>query len=340
MSPADGPVTIALTMGDPRGIGPEIVLKALRSPDLPAGATILVVGALEVLRAEAHALGQRFDLPIAERGRPHAARAAVVDLANFPAGFIEPRRPEAVNGRASLDYVEAAVEMALAGEADAVVTCPINKEAIGAAGSPFPGHTEMLAHLTGAGRAVMMLAAGKLRVALATTHVALRDVPDGLTASDITATVLALAEGLRRFFGIARPRIAVCGLNPHCGDGGRFGDEEGRIVAPAVEGARRAGADACGPLPADTVFAQAADGRYDAVVALYHDQGMIPVKLAGLRRVVNVTLGLPIIRTSVGHGTAYDIAGRGQADEGSLVEAMRLAARMARAKREEREDGH
>jgi len=330
MAPADGPVTIALTMGDPRGIGPEIVVKALHSPELPVGAAIVVVGALQVLRAEAQRLGQPFDLPLAERGEPLAGQAAVLDLANFPTEMLEPRKPEAVNGRASLDYVETAADMALAGEADAVVTCPINKAAISAAGSPFAGHTEMLAHLTGAGRAVMLLVAGRLRVALATTHIALREVPDKLNAADIACTITVLAEGLRRFFGVARPRIAVCGLNPHCGDGGRFGDEEARIVAPALEDARQAGVHACGPMPADTVFAQAADGRYDGVVALYHDQGMIPVKLAGLGRVVNITLGLPIIRTSVGHGTAYDIAGRGRADEASLVEAIRLAARMAR----------
>jgi len=334
MAPADGPVTIALTMGDPRGIGPEIVVKALRSPELPVDARIVVVGALQVLRREAERLGQRFDLPLAERGETLAGQAALINLANFSAQMLEPRKPEAVNGRASLDYVETAADMALAGEADAVVTCPINKAAIAAAGSPFAGHTEMLAHLTGAARAVMLLVAGRLRVALATTHVALREVPGKLNAADIARTITIVAEGLRRFFGVARPRIAVCGLNPHCGDGGRFGDEEARIVAPALEDARRAGVPACGPKPADTVFAQAADGRYDAVVALYHDQGMIPVKLAGLGRVVNVTLGLPIVRTSVGHGTAYDIAGRGRADEASLVEAMRLAARMARTSRE------
>lgn len=334
MSRADGPVTIALTMGDPRGIGPEIVVKALHSAELPVDATIIIVGALQVLRCEAEGLGQSFELPLAHRGEPPTGQVAIMDLANFPAEMREPRRAEAANGRASLDYVETVVDMALAGEADAVVTCPINKEAIAAAGSPFPGHTEMLARQTGAGRAVMMLLAGGLRVALATTHVALREVPDELNAPSITRTLIIVAHALGRFFGVGRPRIAVCGLNPHCGDGGRFGDEEARIVEPAVEEARRAGVHACGPKPADTVFAQAAEGQYDAVVALYHDQGMIPVKLAGLGRVVNVTLGLPIIRTSVGHGTAYDIAGRGRADEASLVEAIRLAVQMARTRRE------
>lgn len=321
-------------MGDPRGIGAEIILKALRSPHVPADVRLLIVGSLPVLQREAEGLGRDLELPAADGADWEGDRAAVLDLGNFPTGMLEPRAPDAVSGRASLDYVEKAVEMALSGQVDAIVTCPISKEAIAAAGSPFPGHTEMLAHLTGAGRAVMLLVSSELRVALVTTHLPLRDVAQGLSVEKISETVLVVADGLKRFFGIASPRIAVCGLNPHCGDGGRFGDEEARIVAPAVEEARKAGVAAYGPRPADTVFTQAAAGEYDAVVALYHDQGMIPVKLAGLGHVVNVTLGLPIIRTSVGHGTAYDIAGRGQADEGSLVEAIRLAAEMAGLKDE------
>lgn len=320
-------------MGDPRGIGPEVVLKALRGGELPRGVRLLVVGSRAVLEAEAESLGLHAELPVPGDAGAESRGCSLVDLDNFPPERLEPRRPDALSGRASLDYIEKAVSMALRGEADAIVTGPINKEAIGAAGSPFPGHTEMLAALTGGGRSVMLLTGSKLRVAVATTHIALRDVPSVLVAQDIAETAQVIADGLRRFFGIASPRLAICGLNPHCGDGGRFGDEEERILAPAIEAARRAGVDLDGPKPADTVFTQALRGDYDAVLALYHDQGMIPVKLAGLGNVVNVTLGLPIIRTSVGHGTAYDIAGRGLADEGSLVAAIRLAAEMVSASR-------
>ncbi|MHC4591892.1 MAG: 4-hydroxythreonine-4-phosphate dehydrogenase PdxA [Planctomycetota bacterium] len=323
-------MTLAVTMGDPRGIGPEIALEATKSPDLPEQVRILIVGSMDLLRAEAQNLGLHVDLRPFDGFAWSQTAAAVLDMANFPPDQLEPRRPDALSGNASLEYIETAVELATEGTVDAIVTGPISKEAIGAALSPFPGHTEMLAELTGAERAVMLLVNEALRVALVTTHLALRDVSEALREEDITETAVVLADGLRRFFGIDEPRLAVCGLNPHCGDGGRFGDEEDRIVRPAVERAQEAGVDLQGPRSADTVFAEAVKGDYDAVIALYHDQGMIPVKLQGVERVVNVTLGLPIVRTSVGHGTAYDIAGQGIADEQSLVEAIRLAADMAR----------
>lgn len=333
MAPDPRPVTLAVTIGDPRGIGPEVVLEALRSSELPDGVRLLIVGSLRVLEAEAANLGLDFQLPVAsDGGAPHAA-ASTVDLDNFAPDDVSRRGPDARSGRASLDYVEEAVRLVRSGAADAVVTGPISKEAIGAAGCPFPGHTELLADLTGAERPVMLLVNGQLRVAMVTTHMALRDVPEAVTAGAIAATAQELDRGLRRFFGIAAPRIAVCGLNPHCGDGGRFGDEEATVVGPGVDAARASGVNAVGPKPADTAFQQAVEGRYDAVIALYHDQGMIPVKLAGLGQVVNVTLGLPVIRTSVGHGTAYDIAGKGLADERSLVAAMSLARDMVRNSR-------
>ncbi len=313
---------LAVTMGDPRGIGPEVIVKALARADLP-DLPLRVIGSLTVLEEAARAVR----IPLAVGG---SARQ-VVDLDNFPAERLEPRRPDALSGRASLDYVERAVRMALEGRAGGVVTAPISKEAIQAAGSPFPGHTEMLAALGGAGRPVMLLVGPRLRVAFVTTHLALRDVPDAVTTEGIVETAQVLDRDLRRFFGLEAARIAVCGLNPHCGDGGRFGDEEARIIEPAVARAREAAVDLRGPRPADTVFHQAVRGDYDAVLALYHDQGMGVVKLDGLKGVVNVTLGLPFVRTSVGHGTAYDIAGTGRADEGSLVAAIRLAARMLRA---------
>ena len=288
-------VALAVTMGDPRSIGPEVIVKALARDDLPADARLLVVGSHAVLAAAAERMGMPLALPRTGRASGQKAWPALLDLDNFPVDGIEPRRPDALSGRASVDYIERAVASALAGEVDGVVTAPISKEAIAAAGSPFPGHTEMIAHLTGAPTPVMMLVNGRLRVALVTTHVALRDVPRLLRAESIV--------------------------------------DIARVLAPAVVEAHKAGIDLVGPEPGDSVFLKAVGGAYDAVLALYHDQGMIPVKMGGLGAVVNVTLGLPIVRTSVGHGTAYDIAGTGRADEGSLVEALRLGAQMARAAR-------
>lgn len=322
-------VRVAVTMGDPRGVGPEVVVKALRRGVQP-GVQLLIVGSMAVLRRDMEsfdvAAPPTVDSPDAMGDEP----AAVLDLDNFPVDALEPREPSAASGCASLECIEEAVRLALAGDVDAVVTAPISKEAIAAAGSPFAGHTEMLGQLSG-GTPVMLMVSRRLRVALVTTHVALRDVPRLVTADKIVSTAAILQDALRRYFGVTAPRIALCGLNPHCSDGGRFGDEEARIVSPAVEIAASRGILLHGPRPADTAFAQASGGAYDAVIALYHDQGLIPVKLDGLARVVNVTLGLPFVRTSVGHGTACDIAGTGCADENSLVEAIGLAACMARA---------
>ncbi len=300
-------------MGDPRGIGPEVIARALRR--LPTGVRVTVVGSAAVLR---HA-GAELDAP----------GVAVLDLDNFPVDALEPHLPDAIAGRASLDYIERAVRLVRGGQADALVTGPINKESIAAAGSPHPGHTEMLAELSGGGTPVMLMACPTLRVAMVTTHVALRDVPQMITTEKIVDVARILHDALRRFFGVADPRIAVCGLNPHAGDGGRFGDEEARIIAPAIR--QLADMGVTGPHPADSVFAHAVAGGYDAVIAQYHDQGLIPVKLAGLDEVINITLGLPIIRTSVGHGTAFDIAGTGQASEFSLLHAIDAAADMVRS---------
>ena len=329
------PVTLAVTMGDPRGVGPELILKVLQQPDPSGGgASLVIVGCGAVLEHAAAALGRPCDLPPALDLPGATAPISLLDLDNFPPDRLEPRRPDPLGGQASLDYIHEAVRLALDGRVDGIVTGPISKEAIAAAGSPFPGHTELLAHLTGAEQAVMLLVAGPLRVALVTTHVALRDVAEALSAEAIVRVARVLDAGLRRFFGLAGPRLALCALNPHAGDGGRFGDEEERVLRPALAAAREVGVELAGPEPADSAFLKASAGRYDAVLALYHDQGMIPVKLAGLDRVVNVTLGLPVVRTSVGHGTAYDIAGTGRASEGSLVEAIRLGARMARVARD------
>ena len=290
---------IGVTMGDPAGIGPEIALAAAADGRVTRVCEPVLYGPLTA----------------AER-------------ASFRPGELS-----AGAGRAALDAVERAAADALAGRLDAIATGPINKEALALAGSPWRGHTELLAHLTRARDVAMMFHSPRLSVVLATVHVPLSAVPRLLTR-DRVETVLDLAAAHLPRFGVARPRLALAGLNPHAGEGGLLGTEDRDVLAPAAAAARGRGIDVAGPLPADTVFRQAVDGRFDAVVACYHDQGLIPVKLAAFGESVNVTLGLPIVRTSVDHGTAFDIAGRGVADAASLVQAVVLAARLAAGWRE------
>ena len=324
------PVRLLLTMGDPCGVGPELCVKALASRKLPADLALTVVGSRAVIAHAAKSGGTRLAARVAQSPAQKAGARAVLDVCDFPIEALRRRCPTAEGGRASIRCIETAVRLVLDGCADGIVTSPISKEAIGAAGSPHPGHTEMLGALSGVERPVMLLVSGPLRVAFVTTHLALRDVPRAITAVGIHHTGKVLAEALRRYFGIPEPSIAVCSLNPHAGDGGRFGDEEARLIAPAIEKLRRDGVNASGPLPSDTLFAKALRGEYNGVVAMYHDQGMVAVKLSGLADVVNVTLGLPFVRTSPGHGTAYDIAGTGVADVTSTAAAVRLAAGMVR----------
>ena len=286
---------LAVTLGDPRGIGPEIVAAARAHPDVRAAASLVLVGPDGTRVPVDHAVG-RWDA-----ARDDAAAA----------------------GRLAGRAIEAATAMVQRGEADAIVTAPIDKAALLAGGYDFPGHTEMLGALTGA-RPVMMLASDRLRVVLATTHIALRDVPDAVTAEAIMEVAASTRAHLVAWFGIAEPRIALCALNPHAGDGGRFGAEDDSILAPA---ARAAGL--LGPFPADTVFVRALRGAFDAVIAPYHDVGMTAIKVASFGHAVNVTLGLPFPRTSPDHGTALDIAGRGLADPSSMIAATLLAARLA-----------
>jgi 4-hydroxythreonine-4-phosphate dehydrogenase len=299
---------LALTLGDPRGIGPEIAAGALGTP---LDAEITVVGAED----------QIAEIP--------AARRLSVGSWRCGAGDAEPARgaahPRAVlAGKIAGHSVETAVRLALAGEVDGIVTAPINKHALHLAGFPFPGHTEWLAHLAGDIDAAMMLAADNLRVVLVTTHVALRDVPSLLTVDKVVRTGRVTRRGLQDWFGIGEPRLALCAVNPHAGESGLFGDEEIRVLAPAA-----AQLGAAGPYPADTVFVRAMRGEFDAVLAPYHDVGMTAIKVAAFGRGVNVTLGLPFPRTSPDHGTAFDIAGKGVADWRSMREALELAARLA-----------
>jgi 4-hydroxythreonine-4-phosphate dehydrogenase len=313
-------------MGDPAGVGPEIVLAAVARRDGAGAPAPTVVGSRRVLDACAQALG--FPAP-----------GSMVEVED-PGAAWEPGRPSEAGARAALRAIEEAARLCLAGEAGAMVTAPVSKSRIARAGYEFPGHTEFLARLTGAEAYLMTFVSGARRVGLATTHLGISEVAGALSEELIVEKLTVLARGLSDWFGVAHPRIAVAALNPHAGEGGRFGDEDDVIVRPAIEAARRAGIDAAGPFPADTIYcglgepAGAGPGAgYDAVLAMYHDQGTIPVKLWGLAAGVNVTLGLPIVRTSVDHGTAYDIAGRGTADPGSLLAAIDLAERIA-ARRE------
>jgi 4-hydroxythreonine-4-phosphate dehydrogenase len=303
---------IALTLGDPGGIGPEIISKALSKSDVLELGEFVVFGQRELIEA---------DVEVSDAGHPVPPEAA------------DTHGPTPEGGRASVAWILAAIEAAQSGDVDAVVTAPISKEAMKLGGHSWPGHTEILKEKTGSERAVMTMVGGGLRVALVTTHMAVADVPAALTRQDIHDTTAITDDALRRYFACRAPRIAVCALNPHAGESGMFGAEDEAVIAPAIEAARAQGIDCTGPVPADVVFHQAFKGAYDAVVAMYHDQGTIPVKLLAFETGVNVTLGLPIIRTSPDHGTAYDIAGQGTADPGSMVEAIRLAASMAARKR-------
>jgi 4-hydroxythreonine-4-phosphate dehydrogenase len=332
---------IAITMGDPLGVGPEVIVKALRDERVRAACTPLVVADAEVVRqasaATKGALPVRVVSAAAEAASPGDA-IPVLDLANARGLNRTRREPTAAGGRAAGEAIERAARLALDGEVAAIVTAPISKEAMRLAGYERTGHTELLAHLTGAPAVAMLLVWENMRVAHVTTHLALRDVPPAITRERVLNTIRLTDETLRRL-GIERPRIAVAGLNPHAGEAGLFGEEERLSITPGVREAQHTGLDVSGPLPPDTVFAQLRGGRYDAVVAMYHDQGHIAIKTlsftpaAGERAAsmagVNVTMGLPIIRTSVDHGTAFDIAGKGIASAQSMKDAILLAAQLA-----------
>ncbi|BEQ13050.1 4-hydroxythreonine-4-phosphate dehydrogenase PdxA [Desulfoferula mesophila] len=308
---------IAVTLGDPAGVGPEIVARLCAHAPTLELAELIVVGQRRLLEAGARSCG----LP--------APAVEVVEVGQLLK--ITPGLPSPASGKLAGGFVEKALELVQAGEAAAMATAPISKEALQAAGYSDTGHTTLLARRTGTERPVMMLAGERLKVVLVTIHKAMRDVPGLLSVEGIVHTAQVTHDSLERYWGIAAPRLAVCGLNPHAGEHGLFGDEEERIIAPAVEELRAAGVDAVGPLPPDTVFWRATRGHFDTVVCMYHDQGLIPLKLLHFEDGVNVSLGLPIIRTSVDHGTAYDLAGTGQANPASMIAAVRMAAQMAMA---------
>ena len=318
-------ITLALTPGEPAGIGPDIVVK-LTGRTLPARIVLIADRDLIVERARRLGVAMR----VRDWGEGRDSSPGTLDVVHVPLRAPAlPGRLDARNSAYVVETLERAVDGCIDGRFDGMVTGPVHKGIINDAGIAFTGHTELLAERTRTPRVVMMLAGAGLRVALATTHLALRDVPAELDAPMLEATLRILAGDLARRFGIGSPRIGVAGLNPHAGESGYLGWEEVDIIAPVIERLRGEGLDVQGPFPADTLFTPARLQAFDAVLAMYHDQGLPVLKFASFGRGINVTLGLPIIRTSVDHGTALDLAGSGQADESSLIEAIAAAATMA-----------
>lgn len=329
MMPGKRPI-IAITMGDPAGIGPEICLQALADTGLARTCTPVVFGDYGVLQRVAEVCG--LALPEHVLTDPDDIRTvqtpAVYDLKAIPADAVTPGKVAAAAGAAAFRYIESAIRAAQAGSVEAVCTAPINKEALRAAGVKYPGHTEIFAAQTDTGRACMMLTSEALTCSFVTTHIGYRDVPTALSQARILDVIELTVDAMRRIRG-CRPRLVVCGLNPHAGEHGLFGgEEEERFIAPAIDAARKQGLAVDGPLPPDTAFLPRVRERTDAFVCMYHDQGLIPLKMLAFDSAINITLGLPIVRTSVDHGTAFDIAWQGKAGPNSLFEAVRLAARL------------
>ncbi len=329
---------LAITMGDPAGAGPEIVVKALNADEVRPLCRGLVIGDAGVMRAAAEIVGMPMEIHAVaypDQMREGQQVLNVLDLKDVDLSQLVRGRVSASAGKAAYDAIEKGTLLTLEGATEAIVTAPLNKDALNQAGYHFPGHTQILAHLCGVGDAVMMLTADSLRIVHVSTHVSLRKACDLVTKERILR-VMQLGVEAARSMGVEKPRVVVPGLNPHSGEGGLFGDEETEHIIPAIEEARSLGIDVRGPLPPDTAFLRAYRGEFDLVVAMYHDQGHIPIKMVGFEKGVNVTLGLPIIRTSVDHGTVFGKAGKGTADPTSMIEAIKLAATMCRTVRASR----
>jgi 4-hydroxythreonine-4-phosphate dehydrogenase len=322
---------IAITMGDPCGIGPEIIVRSLMSRDISDCCTPVVLGDRKVMERAIALVGRGQELLALAEELPESIPEGSIglkELTSLSEADMVYGSPTAGSGDAVYRYITAAASLCMNGRVAAMATAPINKAAMNLAGHDYPGHTELLAELTGSEEFVMMLAGERLRVTLVTIHEAIAAVPQLITFEKVLRTIVTTHADVDRYF-CKRPRIAVLSLNPHAGEGGMFGDHETTIIAPAIKAARERGIDASGPHSADTLFHFAANGDYDAVVCMYHDQGLIPLKLLHFDDGVNITLGIPIIRTSVDHGTAYDLAGRGMASAESMKAAIMTAAKMA-----------
>jgi 4-hydroxythreonine-4-phosphate dehydrogenase len=313
---------IGITMGDPNGIGAEVIVKSLLCSELQNVCSPLVFGDVRILEEAKKLIGVRTEIN-------------VINITNFDSGKLSPGRVDKQAGEASLAYIKEAVSHASEGKIDAIVTAPISKESIHLAGAKYPGHTEMLQELTGAKKVAMMFEGGRFRVVLVTIHCALSDVPRMITEDKIFSTIELANEALTKLFGIPEPRIVVSALNPHAGETGAFGNEEVIRIIPAIKKARNIGMNVTGPMPADSLFYYALQGKWDAVIAMYHDQGLIPFKMLSFNDGVNVTIGLPIIRTSPDHGTAYDIAWKGKANPSSMIAAIKVAIRLVNNKRKQ-----
>lgn len=309
---------IAITMGDPAGIGPEICVKAVADSDVRKVCSPTIIGNAKMLRRTLQKLGINFEIPLVDVGE---------DLDQFDTGT-----DAAKTGKASAVYIETAVDLWRCGDADAIATAPISKKALSLAGYEFPGHTEFLAYLTGTERVGMSFFGGNLRVVLLSTHLSLIDAIKRVTSENLIELISFSDLELTKLLG-RKPKLAVAGLNPHASEGGMFGNEEASQIAPAVKTCEKNGVDVSGPYSPDTIFLRCHRGEFDACIALYHDQATIPVKAFAFGSAVNVTLGLPLIRTSVDHGTAFDIAGKGVADASSMIAAIKLAAELVRIKR-------
>jgi 4-hydroxythreonine-4-phosphate dehydrogenase len=328
-------MVVGVTMGDAAGIGPEVVVKALADPEVRRAAKFIVFGMNEQLcyaadRAEIEPYWGRHQHEKIGREYPYKVVVADYDEYSVPPWLKEPSR---IAGEASIKFCTDAIAAAQAGVLDAIVTAPISKESWKLADAPWPGHTEMLAQKLKAPRKAMMFVAGPLKVALATIHLGLFDVRNKFTIGCVFEPIDLLNDALKEYFALDSPRIGVAGLNPHAGENGQFGDEEHRIIGPAILLAQEQGINCVGPIPADALFVRALRGDFDAVVAMYHDQGMIPVKLLDFEHAVNITIGLPLVRTSPAHGTAFDIAGRNLANPSSMKSALMMAIQMAKIRR-------
>jgi 4-hydroxythreonine-4-phosphate dehydrogenase len=329
--------TIGITMGDPTGIGPEIIVKALSVEEPFQACRPIVFGdeqvLLEAIRKEVLPVQIKVIDEIPEEGY-QPGKIFLFPSSQLEANSLSFGKPDRKCGEAMVRYVEEGVRWLKRAKIDAITTCPINKQAMNKAGHPFSGHTELLAHLTQASSVAMMFLGSKWKVVLVTTHLPLKEVSKWITRDRILTTIRLTGEGLRRYFGVSQPRLAILGLNPHCGEEGLLGEEEKDAIIPAIEEAKTLGMKVQGPFPADSFFDISGIHPYDAVIAMYHDQGLIPIKIFDFKESVNFTLGLPFVRTSVAHGTAYDIAGKGLADPANLIKAVVTAANLLKFKRE------